>query len=194
MSAPSFLTEQEFRKLKTLNSRVFKKIYDKYYGLIFHVVTRCGITNDDGLDIIHDTFLALYTNLDKIENPEGLKSWLVTTARNLAIDRIRKQRLADKHLESEKTYLTGYRCNNMISDTALHELELLLLGRLIDEIRHETDDDTLTLFYRHGLTAREISISRNEPLSTVTNRLSRLRARFKERIAKQIENLRASAY
>ena len=193
MSSLEILNNKEFAQLQSGNKTVFKKIYQVYFGLIQYVVKRCGISDEDSLDIVQDTFFKLYEKSSSLKNKDAIKSWLVTTARNQAMDLLRKHKLQQKHVE------TGYAgqesvCPSLMSDNQVHELELLLLGEFIDQVERETDDNTFTLFYRHGLSVKEIAIQLNVPVSTVTNRLSRMRKSFKDRIKTHITQLHDMVY
>jgi RNA polymerase sigma factor (sigma-70 family) len=55
-----------------------------------------GVHETHSADIVQETFLALYKNLDKIQAAEALPSWLSTTA----------TRLAYRHLSRSRTHLT----------------------------------------------------------------------------------------
>lgn len=194
MDSPEFLTSSEFDRFRAKDQRVFKKVYNEYFGLISYVVGRCGVSESICLDIVQETFLKLFARVHEINNPQGIKSWLVVTAKNLAIDHFRKAKRNESNNDCETAH--DYRLNgefNLI-EVHRHEMEVTLIGDLISEITKQTNDDTFELFYRNGLTAQQIATNKNLPVSTVTNRISRTRKRFKEKIKQRIEQLRNSIY
>jgi len=186
----------EFQKLQSGDQAVFKKVYDAYFGLAIFVVKRCGMNHEEALDIVQDSFIKLFQKANQIKSRETLKSWLMTIARNQAMDYRRKQKLVKKHAESERLnqrqsdeWITG-----LINDEQLHEMQILVLGELIDDIQEKTKDATFSLFYREGLSIKEIAKHQNEPISTITNRLSRLRKRFREKFEAHLDKLNNSVY
>jgi len=186
----------EFQKLQSGDQAVFKKVYDAYFGLAIFVVKRCGMGHEEALDIVQDSFIKLYKKADQIKSRKTLKSWLMTIARHQAMDYRRKQKLVNKHAETERLNQNHFGDNvkGLVSDDQLHEMQLLVIGELIDDIQNETNDETFTLFYRQGLSIKEIAKSRDEPVSTITNRLSRMRKRFREKFETHLKELNDSVY
>ena len=159
------LTASEFAALKRGDVVIFQRVFDQYYSLIKYVVRQCGVSDEDANDVTQEIFLRFHTHLSKIDQPRSIKSWLITSARNLAIDHIRKS--------SKLTTLDNdaYEASHVDdNDGLLYELELKLVGKLVDELAIKTGDTTLVEFYREGLSAKEISEKNSEPISTVTNR------------------------
>ena len=181
------LTASEFAALKRGDVVLFQRVFDQNYSLIKYVVCQCGVTDEDANDVTQEIFLRFHTHLSKINRPESIKSWLITSARNLAIDHIRKSKKLTT-LDDDAYEATHIEDN----DGLLHELELKLVGKLIDQLAVKSGDTTLVEFYRQGLSAKEISEKNNEPISTVTNRLSRLRKKFSGYLRQHIEELRES--
>ena len=70
------------------------------------------------------------------------------------------------------------------------ERRQFLEGRVADAYRAlRNSEETLRQFYAEGLSTKEIARRNGEAVSTVTTRLSRLRARFKDEFRRHIENL-----
>lgn len=56
-------------------------LVDRYQRLIFAVPRRAGLSESQSADILQEVFLTLFEKLDEIEQPEKIRSWLVTTAK-----------------------------------------------------------------------------------------------------------------
>lgn len=194
MPPPNDLDNNDFIRLQKGDTIVFKKVYDEFFGLVHYTVKRCGVLNEDSLDVVQDTFYKLFVKAVKINTPQGVKSWLVTTARNLSLDQLRRQQLVQKHSKIHYFNENSENTSTFVSKSELRELEIMLLGNLIDEIQTETSDDTFSLFYRDGLTAKEIAHRGGEAISTVTNRLSRLRKKFNNKFKTHLDRLHDSVY
>ena len=184
-SSSNLLNETEFSLFKQGDKTIFRKVYDTYVGLTQYVAVRCGLTITDSHDVVQDAFIQLFHHTANIQSAQGIKSWLVTTTRNLALDNLRKQQTIHKF-----AFTARQNDDEPVTAQHLRELELILLGKLIEQVSIETGDDTLKLFYSEGLSAKQIAVQNNEPISTVTNRLSRLRKRFREHFKSHIEQLR----
>jgi len=179
------LSDKQFESLKNGNQQIFQLVFNQYFALIHYVVGQCGINAAESNDITQDVFFRLYQNIHKIHHQNSVKSWLVTIARNLAIDSIRKSK---KMTDINSIELVDSEDQQISSLT--RELEITLIGKLVDQLCDETGDSTLKDFYRTGLSAKQIAEKNNEPISSVTNRLSRLRKKFSQHLQQHIKALR----
>ena len=97
-------TEEEKRK--------FALVYEKYRHYMFHIALK--ILNDLGINLlnaVHEAFIKLTKNMDKIGDVETLKTerYLYTIVKNTAIDiyRQKKRRFAKEvSVESPENYKT----------------------------------------------------------------------------------------
>ena len=187
MSKILLLNDKEFAQFKRGGNEPYQKIFDQYFGLIKFIVTRCGVANGDVADIVQETFFRLHQIRQKIDHQSAIKNWLAITAKNLSIDYLRKHRrltqLEDKHIENVK---------DPIQENTLRELEVSLIGDLLEKISLDTNETSALDFYKIGLSAKQIAEKNSEPISSVTNRLSRFRKKFKEKLVEHIEELRAT--
>jgi RNA polymerase sigma-70 factor (ECF subfamily) len=167
----------------------FRRVYEATVGLVAYVATRAGLAREEADEVIQETFLRLHERAGEIRDAAGLKSWLAVTARNQALDRLRKrarQRTAAAGEDLEAAAVAEL----WDRGGALRELEVAVVRDLLDEIAREPGGETLRLFYADGLAAKEIAARNGEAVSTVTTRLSRLRAKLGERLRARIEELR----
>jgi len=80
------------------DARSWDSIVERYQNLVYSVARRTGVTSADADDIFQTTFLALYRNLDRIENPATLARWLAITASREAI---RVKRLQSRYASTD---------------------------------------------------------------------------------------------
>ena len=71
---------------------VFKTIYDSYFKLVYFCISSYISIKEDIEDIVSDTFLSFYNHLDKIEASGSIKYYLTTTAKNKAINFVKKKK------------------------------------------------------------------------------------------------------
>ncbi len=56
-------------------------LVDRYQRLIITIPRRAGLTEEQAADVFQEVFLTLFEKLDEIEQPEKIRSWMVTTAK-----------------------------------------------------------------------------------------------------------------
>jgi RNA polymerase sigma factor (sigma-70 family) len=69
------------RRCRGGDQSAWDELVDRYQRLIFAIPRRAGLTEDQASDIFQDVFVLLFEKLDDIQQPEKLRSWLVTTAK-----------------------------------------------------------------------------------------------------------------
>ncbi len=134
-------------------------------------------------DLQHDVFMSFYKHMDQIpENHE--RAFLIVAARNAGIDFIRKKK-------RQKTDLDGFEvhepANTMWHSDPEREIQLQVVGHLLDEIAKEPGGETFCLYYREGLTLKEIAERLQEPTGTIAARVARMRDKFKQRLNRKLE-------
>ncbi len=92
------ITEEELvRLLKNKDERVLNILYEKYSLSLFGVIHR--VLNDQELseERLQECFLKIWKNADKYDAKKGrLFTWMLTIARNLAIDTTRTKRFREQ--------------------------------------------------------------------------------------------------
>jgi RNA polymerase sigma factor (sigma-70 family) len=59
----------------------WNELVDRYQRLIFAIPRRAGLSDEQAEDVFQDVFVTLFEKLDEIEQPDRIRSWLVTTAK-----------------------------------------------------------------------------------------------------------------
>ena len=76
------------------DQRAWSAIVDRFSGLVWSVARSFGLPRSEAADVTQTTWLRLAEHLDRIQNPERLAAWLVTTARREAMRQRRRLDLA----------------------------------------------------------------------------------------------------
>jgi RNA polymerase sigma factor (sigma-70 family) len=79
-----------WREVLSGDASAWREIVKRYQALVYAVSSRSGLSASDAADCFQQTWVTLYENRRKIENPSRLSAWLVTTARREAM-RLRRQ-------------------------------------------------------------------------------------------------------
>lgn len=100
-------------------------LVDRYQRLIFAIPRRAGLSESQAADILQEVFLTLFEKLDEIEQPERIRSWLVTTAKFKTWGLVRSEKgfyspESEEEMELEMANLPD---NSMLADDKLIELE-----------------------------------------------------------------------
>lgn len=77
----------------------FDSIYREHSGKVFRQALKSVGQREVAEDITSDTFLTLYRVSERLA-PERLLPWLLTVARNLAMDHWRRRAVEDRHRQS----------------------------------------------------------------------------------------------
>lgn len=145
------------------NVGALEQLYDRHASLMYSVLTQKLRDPIEAQDIVHDVFLKLHTKSVLYNSALGKPvAWLLTVARNMAIDRLRKRAIHQRFLEKQVVV------DEPIAPphSGLHDDELALLKHCV-EILPSQQREALDLAYFGGLTQHEIAEQLAQPLGSV---------------------------
>ena len=138
-------------------------LYDRYAPLMYSVLQQKLGDSVEAEDIVHDVFLKLFRNRLIYDPALGKPvAWLLTLARNAAIDKLRKR---STHLKYVKIHSVEIE-EAAPAHSGPHPDELELLRDCIGILSGQ-QRDTLHLAYFSGLTQQEIADQMTQPLGSV---------------------------
>jgi RNA polymerase sigma-70 factor (ECF subfamily) len=161
-------SDQEIaQRLKQRDASAMADLYDKYGGLLYSVILRSVGNQATAEDLLQETFLRIWNRIHTFDTERGrLEGWIVTIARNRAIDYLRS--LRSQPGESATTLEDLERAGLFATrETEADRLSRqkavgLALDRLSEEQR-----EVLELTHFQGLTQTEIAKHLQKPLGTV---------------------------
>ena len=171
-------------KIRSGDSQALGTLYRRHAGSALAVAVRIVGDRDAAEDVVHDTFVAAWENIDRFHPSRGsARAWILAIARNRAIDRRRAVRPSIEAADADAFALlrTG-------ADPTLEEvLGRLQRGELRDAIDTLPDEQrrAIDLAYFAGHTYREIAALTGVPEGTANGRLSRALAKLRARPAHQ---------
>ena len=81
----------------------FEMLYKLYYNDIFYFVNLLTNSTDETEEVIHDLFVNIMTNnFDSKIIEKRTRNYLITAAKNIAINRMRKTQTNKKYIEKQK--------------------------------------------------------------------------------------------
>ncbi|WP_425271778.1 RNA polymerase sigma factor SigW [Paenibacillus protaetiae] len=169
------------------DQRAFAELVDLYQDKLFHMAYRMLNNRQEAEDVVQDTFLRVYKNLDKYD--EGLKfsTWIYRIATNLCIDRLRKRK-PSYSLDAESSEHEGLDGYSMIpSDNRTPESEVLLTET--QKIVHQAIESLppkyktiMMLRYIQDMSLQEIGEVLDMPVTTIKTRVHRGREFLRKKL------------
>jgi RNA polymerase sigma-70 factor, ECF subfamily len=160
------------QRLKEGDESALEELYDRHAPLMLGVARKIVRADEEAEDVVHDAFVAVVERADQFNPARGsFVAWLLTTVRNLALDRarrrIRRAQITQDELRHEPS-------EPVADPEALSWLEhrrvavLAALARIPEAQRR-----TLEVAFFEGLSYPEIADRDGVPLGTVKSRAAR---------------------
>src|ERR1700761_9287535 len=108
MAAPAInqLPDNELLSLLSEgNARAYTEIYERYNGLLYIFAYKRLNDREEAKDIIHELFLALWTNRESLPRTTTLPAYLYTAVRNRIINTVTHQKIATRYIDSFQDYI-----------------------------------------------------------------------------------------
>ena len=156
-----------------------EQIYQRYEPVLRTVILSVLHEEGDADDVLHDVFLQLWNQSDKLVPEKGLHGFLVTMARRRALDRLRRRltyrRVTDRfESELKAEFKDDLRANE--TETANNDLSEFLQGMISELPKAQQEIVHLTFF--EGMSQREIAARKAIALGTVKTRLQLARKKL----------------
>ncbi len=155
------------RRLKERDPQAMSDLYDRYgrlaYSLIFRIV-RNGAAAED---LVQETFLRVWNRVQSFDQQKGaLGPWVLTVARNRAIDYLRSidGRMAAGALELDRVENPALFCD--FTDNALSLDRARRLKGAFEKL-NPNQRMVIELAYYEGLSQTEMAEQMKQPLGTV---------------------------
>lgn len=148
------------------------ELYDRHSPFVLGVAVKILHDQPEAEDVVHDAFVAVVERADQFRPERGtVVAWLVTTVRNLALDRARRRTRRAQITEEELRHEPP---PPPLDPEAISWLEqrrvavVAALGRISEAQRR-----TLEVAFFEGLSYPEIAEREGVPLGTVKSRAAR---------------------
>lgn len=175
-------------RVKNGDEKAMRLIYKKYSSLLFGLILSILKNREEAEDCLQEVFTQVWEKADRFDSSKGTAySFLVTMARNKAIDRTRSRAFKDSRKEdqvvSDFTLVIEGGGNNPHENLEFSERAVAVkeaLKKLTDKQR-----EVLRVAYFGGMTQAEISEKLNVPLGTVKYRMRQGMLKLREHLADQ---------
>lgn len=182
-------SEKEALSLEALRSgdrSEFARLVEMYYELIYRLAIKMLHNSQDAEDILQETFLKAYRNLDRFDGRSSLSTWLYRIATNEALMFLRRKRpdlvsidepRVTMEEELEPVEIVDWCC--IPEDELMSTEGQLYLDRAIDRLSPSLRV-VFVLRDIQGLSTRETAAVLDLSETAVKTRLSRARLQLRE--------------
>lgn len=155
------------RRLRERDPQVMSVLYDRYGKIAFSIIFRVVRDSAVAEDLVQETFLRVWNRAQSFDQQRGaLGPWILTVARNRAIDHLRSAdgRMAAGALELDRLENPARFSN--LDDTALSIDRARRLKSAFEKL-NANQRTAIELAYYEGLSQTEMAERLKQPLGTV---------------------------
>ena len=181
--------------LKTNQEHYQKLLVDKYSGLLLIIVMGLGLSREDSLEVVNETFYKAIKSIDSfdIKRETKLSRWLVKIAKNTAIDLYRKEKKSPIDQSLEEREEKGIQDTaNLAQPTVSHKSDISLLAeKLLKKALKNLNvtDQNILMERAWGLEYKQISLHTNKTVNALKVAHTRALKKLKEEYISLLESL-----
>ena len=160
------------------------RLVARYQRLIFAIPRRAGLSEEQCADVFQEVFLTLFEKLDHIEQPEKLRSWIVTTAKfkTWGVVRGTKNIYSPANEEEMELEMSNIKDDTPLADEMLIELEQQHLIRTALNKLEEQCIKILSMIYLQEPAASYVEVA--TAIGVGSTSISPMRARCLKKLEK----------
>jgi RNA polymerase sigma-70 factor, ECF subfamily len=159
----------------------FEEIYERHSRIVYSLVLRILRQGSTAEEVVQDVFLQLWRNSSQYDAHRGpFVPWLLTLARNRALDQLRLKGERQRRREEQTDELPQISTAAPQYERALDEKRRAERVRSLVASLPAAQKKAIELAYFEGLSHSEIATALNEPLGTVKSWIRNGLLRLKE--------------
>lgn len=153
----------------------FAALVDRYMPMVYAFTYRYAGNADAANDIVQDVFIKVWKNIRKFDQKKNFKTWLLTIAKNTAIDSIKKKKgILFSRIEERETdldaFIAPYVEGPDLPDELFQKKQTKAdLERVLQKLS-PSYRSVLLLRYTEHLKFREIADTLQEPIDTIKSK------------------------
>ena len=164
------------RRVAAYDSKALEILYNRYASLLYTLIKKIAVKKELAEEILTEVFVIIWKRVELFDIYSGnVYTWLITLARNKAVDTIRRN---NKDLEMPE-YSDKYEVDFIVPRLSkqIDALDLATANTIKDSVevalKKLTDAQQYVIYlaYYEGLTQREIAERLNIPYSTVKSKI-----------------------
>lgn len=170
-------------KAKQGDQEAKEKLYTETCQSVYFLARNMVKSDEDAMDIVHDSYICVFQSLDNIKNAAGFKSYLRSTVANRCKNYLKKAKpmhLSDMTEDGEEFELEDV--DGEIPDELLENKDVIECVRRVVESLPEEQRMCVILRYYDEMSLQEIADTLEISLGTVKSRLSRANKKMRDEI------------
>jgi len=189
LAAGNSLTDAEImQKIASYDSKALEELYDRYTPILYTLIKKIVGDKETAEEVLSDVFVIIWKQIDQYEfTKSNVYTWMVTLARNKAIDVMKRKRGKE-----DREYTEEYEREKIVPKLSREIEAMELEGVLGMREKVETAMGSLTeaqryvleLSYYEGLDETGIAQNLKIPVSTVKSKLQVAISNLMKKIAK----------
>ena len=158
----------------------FEELYERHSRIVYSLVLRILRQGSTAEEVVQDIFLQLWRNSARYDTSRPFVPWLLTLARNRALDHLRLKSERQRRREEQTEEFPQIAAAAPEYEKALDEKRRAERVRALIGSLPAAQKKAIELAYFEGLSHSEIAASLNEPLGTVKSWIRNGLMRLKE--------------
>lgn len=170
-------------KAKQGDQKAKEVLYTETCQSVYFLARNMVKSDEDAMDIVHDSYICVFQSLDNIKNAAGFKSYLRTTVANRCKNYLRKKKpLYLSDMTEDGTELELEDTDGVIPGELVGNEDVIECVRRVVESLPEEQRMCVILRYYDEMSLQEIADTLEISLGTVKSRLSRASKKMRDEI------------
>ena len=155
---PDMTNTQVVERLRAGDDLVFSRLYETCYRMVYFQAMKILDNEDEADSVVQDVFITVFRSIDKLTDPEALRSWIGGIAVRLSLKRRQRLRSSREFALEDEAMMTILDTDGGTTpeERLLRQDTGRILGELVDELPQE-QRETVMLFYYDQCAVREIA-------------------------------------
>ena len=172
----SFTDSQIIQKVTDYDSKALEELYDRYAPILYSLIKKIVTDQKVAEELLTDIFVIVWEKSSILNSSaNNVYTWLVTLARNKAVDRKRRDESTEELPEYNDDYENEYIIPNLSKSIDPLDLNnaLSVKENFEEALNNLTDAQQYVVYlaYYEGKTESEIAKKLNIPLPTVKSKI-----------------------
>lgn len=184
MVSASTMTDEELARVSVSDTSFFSELIDRYHApLSLYVMRRSHATKEDTEDILQNSFIKMYRNLNEFDHTLKFSSWAYRITHNELIDWYRKQKTKPQIISGDEDIdiFASIASDSNIEKSALQKEIREEIKNILNTLDQKYQEIVLLRFFEEK-SYEEIADILQIPEGTVAIRLSRAKKILQEKL------------
>ncbi len=182
------------QRVASSDSKALESLYDRYHSMLFTVIKKIVTDIEIAEEVLIDVFVILWRKISYFDFNQGnVYTWLITLARNKAVDTVRRTRannaITEEYNDTYENFFIIPRLSKKIEPLDLETVNVLK-DNIEQALQSLTDAQQYVIYlaYYEGLTQSEIAAKLNIPPQTVKSKIKIALTNLRDSLIKGGEN------